>query len=138
MTILRQGLATAIVAVLLVAAAGCGGDDEPATALTPDDVRANLEDAGYAVDEDITDGANQSLPPDGEINADLYFSVESGPSQEPGLTAGVYFFASTADADTVAKAFEDSLHEVRDTRLYNYAGDDEETLSAFVDSGEGD
>jgi len=138
MTRVRLGLATVIAAVLLIAVAGCGGGDDAPTDLAPDDVRSNLEDAGYAVGEDITDGANRSLPPEGEIDADLYFGVESGPSQEPGLTAGVYFFANTADAETVAKAFEDSLHELRDTRLYNYAGDDEETLNDLVDAGEGD
>lgn len=101
-------------------------------------MRANLEAGGYEVGEDITEGANLSLPPKGEIDADVYFGVESGPEQEPGLTAGVYFFAESADAETVAAAFSDSLHEVRDTRLYNTAGDDENVLNALVEAGEGD
>lgn len=134
----RRGLVTVIVGVLLVAMAGCGGDDDAPADLGPDDVRANLEDGGYLVEEDVTDGANQSLPPKGEIDAELYFGVGSGPDQEPGLTAGVYFFSDPADAQTVADAFSDSLHEVRDTRLYNLAGDEQATLDDLVATGEGD
>ncbi len=100
-------------------------------------MRANLEAGGYEVGEDITDGANLSLPPKGEIDADLYFGVESGPEQEPGLTAGVYFFSDAADAQAVAAAFSDSLHEIRDTRLYNLADDDEDVLNALVETAEG-
>ena len=98
---------------------------------------SNLEAGGYEVGEDITKGANLSLPPEGKIDAEVYLGVESGPEQEPGLTAGVYFFADPADAEAVAAAFSDSLHEIRDTRLYNIAGDDENVLKALVETGEG-
>jgi len=126
-----------VVLLLAGAAVGCGGGDDQPEDLGPADVRANLEAGGYEVSEDVTDGANLALPPKGEIDADLYFSVGSGPEQEPGLTAGVYFFSDPADAQTVAAAFSDSLHEVSDTRLYNLAGDDEEVLNALVETGEG-
>jgi hypothetical protein len=139
--------AVSVIAVLLLAGpvVGCGGGDDPPADtqaavpadLGPADVRANLEAAGYGVGDDITNGANLALPPNGKIDADLYFSVEAGPEQQPGLTAGVYFFSDPADAQTVAAAFSDSLHEVRDTRLYNVAGDDEAVLSALVAAGEG-
>ena len=128
--------------VLLLAGpmAGCGGDDDtsdaPPSDLGPADVRANLEDAGYVVGEDITDGANRALPPKGEIDAELYFSVDYDPEQAR-MYAGVYFFSDPADARTVANAFSDSLHEVRDTRLYNLADDDEAVLEALVEAGEG-
>ena len=129
-----------VVLLLAGAAVGCGGGDDQPTDLGPADVRANLEAGGYEVGEDITDGANLALPPKGEIDADVYFSVEAGPEQEPGLTAGVYFFSDPADAQTVAAAFSDSLHEVRDTRLYNVAnlgGGNEDLLNALVETGEG-
>jgi hypothetical protein len=135
-------VATVIAALLLAgAAAGCGGDDDTSSAapaaLGPAEVRANLEDAGYVVDEDITDGANLALPPKGKIDADLYFSVDYSPEQER-MYAGVYFFSDPADAQTVANAFSDSLHEVRDTRLYNLADEDQAILDALVASGEGE
>jgi hypothetical protein len=142
-----RGAASTIVVLLLAGlVAGCGAGDEtsadtsaeaPAD-LAPADVRANLEAGGYEVGEDITDGANLGLPPNGKIDADVYFSVEAGPEQEPGLTAGVYFFSDPADAQAVAAAFSDSLHEVRDTRLYNLADDDPDVLNALVATGEGD
>lgn len=137
-----RGIAGSVIVVLLVAglAAGCGGSDDTSDAapsdLGPADVRANLEDAGYVVGDDITDGANLALPPKGKIDADLYFSVDSDPEQQP-LYAGVYFFADPADAQTVASAFSDSLHEVRDTRLYNLSGEDQAILDALVETGEG-
>lgn len=136
--------AASTIAVLLLAASatGCGGGDDqadaPAEAPSPASVRANLEGGGYEVGEDVTNGANMALPPDGKINADVYFHVESGPEQEPGLTAGVYFFSDAADAKTVAGAFDDSPNEVRDTRLYNIAGDDQAALDALVATGEGE
>ena len=133
----RAAAAAAIAVLALAGAAGCGGGDDQPSDLGPADVRANLEDGGYDVSEDVTNGANLALPPKGEIDADVYFGVGSGPEQEPGLTAGVYFFSDPADAQTVADAFSDSLHEVRDTRLYNLAGDDQATLDALVESGEG-
>jgi predicted small lipoprotein YifL len=135
-----RGAAVSLIAVLLLASpvAGCGGGDDPPDDLGPADVRANLDAGGYEVGEDITDGANLSLPPSGKIDADVYFGVEAGPEQEPGLTAGVYFFSDPADAQTVAAAFSDTLHEVRDTRLYNVADDDEDVLNALVETGEGD
>ena len=136
---MRRVIASVLAALLLAGGAlGCGGGDDPPADLGPADVRANLEDAGYEVSEDVTDGANLSLPPKGEIDAETYIGVEAGPEQEPGLTAGVYFFSDAADAETVADAFSDSLHEVRDTRLYNLAGDDDATLTALVEAGEGD
>lgn len=134
-------IAASVIAVVLLAApvAGCGGDDTTSDApssLGPADVRANLEEAGYVVDEDITNGANLGLPPKGEIDADLYFSVDYDPEQAR-IYAGVYFFSDPADARTVANAFSDSLHEVRDTRLYNLADDDPAALDALVEAGEG-
>jgi hypothetical protein len=138
----KRIVATTIAVLLLAgAAAGCGGDDEtPAAApaeLGPADVRANLEDAGYVLGEDITNGANLALPPKGKIDADLYFGVESDPEQQP-IHAGLYFFSDPADAQTVADAFSDSLHEVRDTRLYNLSEDDHSILDALVATGEGE
>ena len=132
-----------MIALLLLAGpvAGCGGDNDPSDAtptdLGPADVRANLEDGGYVLGEDITEGANLALPPNGKIDADLYFSVDSGPEQQD-LYAGVYFFSDPADAQTVANAFSDSLHEVRDTRLYNLADEDQAILDALVATGEGE
>ena len=131
----------ATVLVLAATAVGCGGDDDTTRAapadLGPAEVRANLEDAGYVLGEDITDGANLALPPKGKIDADLYFSVDSDPEQQT-LYAGLYFFSDPADAQTVANAFSDSLHEVRDTRLYNLSGEDEAILDALVAAGEGE
>jgi hypothetical protein len=129
------------VLVLAGTVAGCGGGGDTSSAapaaLGPPEVRANLEDAGYMVDEDITDGANLALPPKGKIDADLYFSVDYTPEQER-IYAGVYFFSDPADAQTVAGAFSDSLHEVRDTRLYNLADEDKALLDALVATGEGE
>jgi hypothetical protein len=137
----------ATIAVLLLAgtAAGCGGDDDTSSAassaapadLGPADVRANLEDAGYVLGEDITDGANLALPPKGKIDADLYFSVNSDPEQQP-MHAGLYFFSDPADAQTVSDAFSSSFHEVRDTRLYNLSEDDQAMFDALVATGEGE
>ena len=137
--------AASVIALLLLAGsvAGCGGDDDESggapAELTPADVRANLEDGGYVLGEDITDGANLALPPKGKIDADLYFSVDSDPEQQT-LYAGVYFFADPADAQTVADAFADphTLQAVRDARLYNLSGEDEAVLDALVATGEGD
>jgi hypothetical protein len=136
-------IATSVIALLLIAATvtGCGGggdtSSESGTELGPPEVRANLEDAGYVVGDDITNGANKCLPPKCKIDADLYFSVDSDPDQER-LYAGVYFFSDPADAQTVATAFSDSLHEVRDTRLYNLSGEDPGVLDALVATAEGE
>jgi hypothetical protein len=136
-------IATSVIAVLLLAGpvAGCGGSDETTDAapaeLGPADVRANLEDAGYVLGEDITDGANLSLPPKGEIDADLYLGVDYDPEQNR-MYAGIYFFSDPADAQTVAKAFSDSLTEVRDTRLYNLADEDQAILDDLVATAEGE
>ena len=138
-------IAASVIAVLLLAVpvAGCGGDDDTtgdtAAVLGPADVRANLEDGGYVLGEDITDGANLGLPPNGKIDADLYFGVDYDPDQQR-LYAGVYFFSDPADAQTVAKAFADpdSLQAVRDTRVYNLADDDQGVLDALVGTAEGD
>ena len=121
--------------------AGCGGDDDASdsapAALGPADVRSNLEEAGYVLGEDITEGANLALPPTGEIDAELYLGVEYDP-QDERMNASVYFFTDPADAQKVAKAFGDSLNEVRDTRLYTSADEDQAVLDALVAAGEGE
>jgi hypothetical protein len=137
-----RSIAASVIAVLVLAGpvVGCGEDDAPSSAapseLGPAEVRANLEDAGYVLGEDITDGANLALPPSGEIDAEVYMGVEYDPQGER-MYASVYFFADPADAQKVAKAFGDSLNEVRDTRLYNLADEDPAVLEALVAAGEG-
>ena len=136
-------IAAFLVAGLLLAGsiAGCGGGDDSSDAapadLAPADVRANLEDAGYVLGEDVTDGANLALPPTGDIDADVYMGVEYDPDSER-MYASVYFFADAADAQKVAKAFGDSINEVRDTRLYTLADEDQAVLDALVAAGEGE
>ena len=66
---MRRAAAVSVIAVLLLAGpvAGCGGGDDSPDDLGPADVRANLEAGGYEVGEDITDGANLALPPNGKV-----------------------------------------------------------------------
>jgi hypothetical protein len=139
-------IAASLIAVVLLAGlvAGCGGDDDASDSapntpaeLAPADVRANLEEAGYVLGEDVTEGANLALPPTGDIDAELYVGVEYDPEGER-MYASVYFFADAADAETVAKAFSDSLTEVRDTRLYTLADEDQAVLDALVAAAEGE
>src|SRR3712207_8772275 len=82
---------------------GCGDEatDEPA-ALTPEQVRTNLQDAGYEVGEPITSGANEAVADHGRLDAQAYLDVEAGPGGE-SLFGGIYFFETAADAEVLAK-----------------------------------
>jgi hypothetical protein len=98
----RRAFATriGIVLVATAVAAGCGGSDSGEEELTAEDARANLEDAGYGVDE-VTSGANEAIGPKGKLDADVYLSIGQGPEGEV-LYIGGYFFSDPDDRDTYA------------------------------------
>jgi hypothetical protein len=104
----RQSLALLAGVILMVptVVAGCGGDGSDggngagAGPLTAKEAKANLEDAGYGVDE-VTHGANQAIGPNGKLDADAYLSVDPGPDGE-SLYIGGYFFSDPTDRQAYA------------------------------------
>ena len=128
---------TALVLVGALLLGACGGDDE-GEELTSADVRANLEAVGYEVSEDITNGANKALPPDGTIDAESMFLADTGTEQPIDLEGGsVYFFTDSTDATTVADSYDNpEANEVVGTRMYQVASLDLDSLAPLVDAGE--
>lgn len=132
------------ICVLGVSLAGCGDDDsesggEPVT-LTPELVQANLDSAGYEVGDPITSGANEAVAQNGQLDAQAYLDVEAAPDGAD-LFGGVYFFETEADAQVLDKELtreddEFGAHELRDTRVYNVSGTQEE-LEGMVAAAEG-
>jgi hypothetical protein len=104
----RRSLALLAGVILMVTTlvAGCGGngssDGNGASAgtLTAKEAKANLEDAGYGVDE-VTNGANKAIGPNGKLDADAYLSVDPGPDGESLYIAG-YFFSDPKDREAYA------------------------------------
>ena len=135
---------TLCVCVLAIGLGACGDDDsesggEPVT-LTPELVQANLDSAGYEVGDPITSGANEAVADNGQLDAEAYLDVEADPDGAD-LFGGVYFFETEADARVLDKelAREDDefgAHELRDTRVYNVSGTQEQ-LDAMVAAAEG-
>jgi AmiR/NasT family two-component response regulator len=135
-----------VIGLAALFAAGCGGDgeeefdelveEEAPELLTPDDIRANLEEAGYVVGDDVTSGATEALA-GGSLTADLLFSVEADPEGRD-VFATVYFFSDRKDAETLAEftADEDSAAIARETRVYTISGT-EAQLEPIVEAGEG-
>lgn len=132
------------ICVLGVSLAGCGDDSEsggePVT-LTPELVQANLDSAGYEVGDPITSGANEAVAQNGQLDAQAYLDVEAAPDGAD-LFGGVYFFETEADAQVLDKELtreddEFGAHELRDTRVYNVSGTQEE-LEGMVAAAEGD
>ncbi len=62
--------------------------------LTAKTAKANLEHAGYTVDE-VTDGANKAIGPNGKLNADVYLGIDQDPDGRR-LYVGAYFFSDPA------------------------------------------
>jgi hypothetical protein len=145
---IRTWACWSVVAAAAVAAPGvaigCGGSDDDSGSEPPqtaDEVRANLEDAGYLLGEDVTEGGTEGLA--GNVDADVLFGVNAGPDGNSISSASVYFFATEEDAQTYASESErgdcafDCAYELRDSHVYSYAGSDAADLDPIVAAGEG-
>jgi hypothetical protein len=92
--------ALGVICLAAALAAGCGGNGSGGEKLTAAKAKANLEHAGYAVDQ-VTDGANKAIGPDGKLDADVYLGIGQSPEGQR-LYVGGYFFSNPADRQTYA------------------------------------
>jgi hypothetical protein len=137
MPVLRRQVTLLALGIALLAA-GCGGDDEASPAeLSPEQVRENLIDAGYETGEVLTEGANQAVV-DGK-DAEAYLSIDASPEGER-IYVSIYFFEGERLAEALDEQFDESddqssAHELRETRLYNVAGTQEQ-LDGVIEAAE--
>jgi hypothetical protein len=137
--------------LVVLAASGCGGGGEGSTTaegeastpaeLTPDDVGANLQDAGYQVGNVITHGGNEGVAQNGRLDADASLSVDYDPDGQQ-VYASVYFFSDDRDAKTLADEYakEDDEYDaaaLQGTRVYHISGTQQQ-LDGIVAAAEGD
>lgn len=131
-------LLAATISAVLLATAGCGGDEDEAPP-TPEEVAERLQDDGYATGEVITDGANVGVARSGELDAEAYLGVDFDP-EDQRIYAGIYFFEDPDDAAIMARERErnedgDFFAELVGERVYEIAGTKEE-LTEVIASGE--
>jgi hypothetical protein len=143
---IRQGLAI-LVAVLLAAAAlaGCGGNGSGGGKLTAAKAKANLEHAGYAVNQ-VTHGGNEAIGPNGKLNADVYLAVDHSPDGQQ-LYVGGYFFSKPADrqayatwarVDHVTRKKRTVQPVVEGEGVFTSAGESQDELDKVVAAARGD
>jgi hypothetical protein len=137
----------AFVGVVFVAtslAAGCGGNGSGGGKLTAVTAKANLEHAGYAVDE-VTNGANRAIGPNGKLNADVYLSVDQD-ADGRRLYVGAYFFsdpvarkayATWARVDHVTGKKRDVQPVVEGDGVFTSAGESQDELEKVVAGARG-
>jgi hypothetical protein len=147
---LRRSVATVASVIFAGTAllAGCGGNDSGDSSgggeLTAEAAKANLEDASYTVNE-VTNGANKGIGPNGKLNADVYLSVDQDPDGL-SLYIGGYFFSDPADREAYATwAQVDHVtgekHEVQPVvegqGVFTSAGDSQAELDQVVEAAKG-
>jgi hypothetical protein len=143
---LLQSLAALALVIFVVTslAAGCGGSGSGGGTLTAEKAKTNLEHAGYAVD-DVTNGANKAIGPNGKLNADVYLGVGQDPHGRH-LYVGVYFFsdpavrkayATWARVDHVTGKKRDVQPEVEGEGVFTSAGESQDELDKVVAAARG-
>jgi hypothetical protein len=146
----RRSVATVAGVILAGTAllAGCGGNDSGDSSgggeLTAETAKANLEGASYTVNE-VTNGANKAIGPNGKLNADVYLSVDQGPEGQ-SLYIGGYFFSDPADREAYATwaRVDHVTGEKREVQpvvegqgVFTSAGDSQAELDQVVEAARG-